>query len=158
MFYSTYKRLGLTPNQLRTATTPVISFTGALVCPLGLITFLVHTGSRVMIVVVARSGQFPEPLQISSAVELGCMWTQFPEPLQYPPRSSLVALHEGNRHARLPSTHEANVLKIEDEERKLEGCMLTGLPTPMAPGLYCARFTERSCSSFYKPNIRRTLP
>lgn len=58
-----------------------------------------RTGSRVMIEVAARSGQFPEPLR-------------------YPPRSSLLAWHEGNRHGRLSSAHEANVLKIADKGRK----------------------------------------
>lgn len=60
------------PTLLRTATTPLISFTAASVWPIGLITFPMRTGSQVMIEVAARSGQFPEPLR-------------------YPPRSSLLA-------------------------------------------------------------------
>ncbi|KAI8523451.1 hypothetical protein RHMOL_Rhmol13G0074700 [Rhododendron molle] len=90
-----------------------------------------------MIVVAARSGQFPEPQQ-------------------YPLRSSLVAWWEGNRHARLPSTQEANVLKIADEERKLGGCMLTGLPTPMAPGLVEELRAENQPSSESSRTIGRS--
>ncbi|XP_058208152.1 uncharacterized protein LOC131321161 [Rhododendron vialii] len=48
MFYSTFKSLGLSPAQLRTASTPLISFTGAPVRPLGLITLPVRAGSRVL--------------------------------------------------------------------------------------------------------------
>ncbi|XP_058221832.1 uncharacterized protein LOC131331891 [Rhododendron vialii] len=46
MFYSTYKNLGLSPDHLQTATTPLISFTGAPVWPLDLITQPVRAGSR----------------------------------------------------------------------------------------------------------------
>ncbi|XP_058185552.1 uncharacterized protein LOC131302767 [Rhododendron vialii] len=38
MFYSTFQSLGLSPAHLRTASTPLVSFTGAPVWPLGLIT------------------------------------------------------------------------------------------------------------------------
>lgn len=38
MFYSTYKNLGLSPDQLRTASTPLVRFTGTPVWPLSLIT------------------------------------------------------------------------------------------------------------------------
>lgn len=48
MFYSTYKSLILSPNQLRPTTTPLISFTSALVWPLHLINLLVRAGSRVI--------------------------------------------------------------------------------------------------------------
>ncbi|KAI8572371.1 hypothetical protein RHMOL_Rhmol01G0193200 [Rhododendron molle] len=151
MFYSTYKHLGLTANQLCTATTLLISITGAFICPLGLITFPVRTGSRVMIVVTARSGQFFGPLQYPPRSSLvACMKAvavrdfQVPtKPTYFHPSASRVPLPRAHRlpsddcsrHARLSSTHEANVLKIGDKERKLGGCMLTGLPTPVAPGL-----------------------
>lgn len=46
MFYSTYKSLGLQSNQLRPAVSPLVSFTGAPVWPLGLITLSVHARSR----------------------------------------------------------------------------------------------------------------
>ncbi|XP_058223230.1 uncharacterized protein LOC131332939 [Rhododendron vialii] len=48
MFYSTFLSLGLSPAQLRTASTPLVSFTGAPVWPLGLITLPVRAGSRVL--------------------------------------------------------------------------------------------------------------
>ncbi|XP_058180095.1 uncharacterized protein LOC131298635 [Rhododendron vialii] len=48
MFYSTFQSLGLSPAQLRTASTPLVSFTGAPVWPLGLITLPVRAGSRVL--------------------------------------------------------------------------------------------------------------
>ncbi|XP_058189588.1 uncharacterized protein LOC131307197 [Rhododendron vialii] len=48
MFYSTFQSLGLSPTQLRTASTPLVSFTGAPVWPLGLITLPVRAGSRVL--------------------------------------------------------------------------------------------------------------
>lgn len=41
MFYSTYKSLGLEPYHLRPATSLIVSFTGAPVWPLGLITLFV---------------------------------------------------------------------------------------------------------------------
>lgn len=46
--YSTYKSLGLQPNQLRSATTPLVSLTGATVWPLGLISLPIRVGSRVI--------------------------------------------------------------------------------------------------------------
>ncbi|XP_058185718.1 uncharacterized protein LOC131302942 [Rhododendron vialii] len=48
MFYSTFQSLGLSPAQLRTASTPLVSFTGAPVWPLGLITLPVRAGSQVL--------------------------------------------------------------------------------------------------------------
>ncbi|XP_058189227.1 uncharacterized protein LOC131306816 [Rhododendron vialii] len=48
MFYSTFKSLEFSLAQLRTASTPFISFTGAPVWPLGLITLPVRAGSRVL--------------------------------------------------------------------------------------------------------------
>ncbi|XP_058202708.1 uncharacterized protein LOC131317152 [Rhododendron vialii] len=48
MFYSTFLSLGLSPAQLRTASTPLVSFTGAPVWLLGLITLPVRAGSRVL--------------------------------------------------------------------------------------------------------------
>ncbi|XP_058211683.1 uncharacterized protein LOC131323859 [Rhododendron vialii] len=48
MFYSTFRSLGLSPAQLRTASTPLVNFTGAPVWPLDLITLLVRAGSRVL--------------------------------------------------------------------------------------------------------------
>ncbi|XP_058223017.1 uncharacterized protein LOC131332738 [Rhododendron vialii] len=48
MFFSTYQSLGLSPAQLRTASTPLVSFTGAPVWPLGLITLPVRAGSRIL--------------------------------------------------------------------------------------------------------------
>ncbi|XP_058180126.1 uncharacterized protein LOC131298669 [Rhododendron vialii] len=48
MFYSTFQSLGLSPAQLRTASTPLISFTGAPVWPLDLISLPVRAGSRVL--------------------------------------------------------------------------------------------------------------
>lgn len=63
MFYSTYKSLGLSPDLLRTATTPLVNFTSAPVWPLGLITLPVQADSRVMDVefVVVKS---PSPYNI----------------------------------------------------------------------------------------------
>ncbi|XP_058218293.1 uncharacterized protein LOC131329220 [Rhododendron vialii] len=48
IFYSTFKNLRLSPVQLRIATTPLVSFTGAPVWPLGLITLPVRASSRVI--------------------------------------------------------------------------------------------------------------
>ncbi|XP_058189350.1 uncharacterized protein LOC131306936 [Rhododendron vialii] len=48
MFYSTFLSLGLSPAQLWTASTPLVSFTGAPVWPLGLATLPVRAGSRVL--------------------------------------------------------------------------------------------------------------
>ncbi|XP_058216591.1 uncharacterized protein LOC131327439 [Rhododendron vialii] len=48
MFYSTFQSVGLSPAQLWTASTPLVSFTGAPVWPLGLITLPVRAGSRVL--------------------------------------------------------------------------------------------------------------
>ncbi|XP_058222965.1 uncharacterized protein LOC131332684 [Rhododendron vialii] len=69
MFYSTFKSLGLSPAQLWTASTPLVSFTGAPVWPLSLITLPVRAGSRVLeikFVVVAS----PSPYNII----LGRIW------------------------------------------------------------------------------------
>ncbi|XP_058192284.1 uncharacterized protein LOC131309705 [Rhododendron vialii] len=63
LFYSTYQSLGLSPAQLRTTSTPLVSFTGAPVWPLGLITLPVRAGSRVLeieFVVVA----WPSPYNV----------------------------------------------------------------------------------------------
>ncbi|XP_058220738.1 uncharacterized protein LOC131330971 [Rhododendron vialii] len=48
MFYSTFQSLGSSPAQLRTASTPLVSFTRAPVWPLGLISLPVRAGSRVL--------------------------------------------------------------------------------------------------------------
>ncbi|XP_058189258.1 uncharacterized protein LOC131306847 [Rhododendron vialii] len=48
MFFSTYQSLGLSPAQLRTASAPLVSFTGVPVWPLGLITLPVRAGSRIL--------------------------------------------------------------------------------------------------------------
>ncbi|XP_058211608.1 uncharacterized protein LOC131323784 [Rhododendron vialii] len=45
MFYSTYKSLGLEAYQLQPATSPLVSFTGTPVWPLGLITLSIRAGS-----------------------------------------------------------------------------------------------------------------
>ncbi|XP_058211604.1 uncharacterized protein LOC131323779 [Rhododendron vialii] len=48
MFYSTFQSLGLSPAQLRTASTPLVSFTRAPVWPLGLISLHVRAASRAL--------------------------------------------------------------------------------------------------------------
>ncbi|XP_058216637.1 uncharacterized protein LOC131327491 [Rhododendron vialii] len=61
MFYSTFQSLGLSPAQLRTASTPLISFTGALIWPLGLISLSVRAGSwalEIEFVVVASPSPY----------------------------------------------------------------------------------------------------
>ncbi|XP_058181451.1 uncharacterized protein LOC131299895 [Rhododendron vialii] len=66
MFYSTYWSLGLSPAQLQTASTPLVSFTGASVWPLSLITLPVRAGSRVLeieFMVVASPSPYNESLR-----------------------------------------------------------------------------------------------
>ncbi|XP_058180184.1 uncharacterized protein LOC131298726 [Rhododendron vialii] len=68
LFYSTFQSLGLSPAQLRTASTPLVSFTGAPVWPLGLITLLVRAGSRVLDIEYC-GGRFSQSIH---SAELGC--------------------------------------------------------------------------------------
>ncbi|XP_058211692.1 uncharacterized protein LOC131323868 [Rhododendron vialii] len=48
MFFSTFKSLGLLPTQLRVASTPLVSFTGAPIWPFDLVTLAVRAGSPVV--------------------------------------------------------------------------------------------------------------